>query len=49
MEVHEVNGGGVVGWRIHGVAECVEVWVVGCMVGWVVEELMEWVQILTHR
>ena len=43
------GGGRVVGWRVHGVGGCVMVWVVvGCMVGWLVGELMGWVHILTY-
>ena len=43
--VHGVGGGGMGGWRAHRVGGWV---VVGCMVGWVVGELMGWVHILTH-
>ena len=44
--VHGVSGGWWLGgWRVHGVGEWV---VMGCMVGWVVGELMGWVHILTH-
>ena len=39
-----VGGGGMGGWRVHGVDWCV----VGYVVGWVVGELMGWVYILTH-
>ena len=42
--VHGVGGGGVGSWRVYGVCGYVMVWVVG----WVVGELMEWVHILTH-
>ena len=38
-------GGGVGGWRVHGVGGCVVVWVV---VVWVVGGFMGWVHILTH-
>ena len=35
------KGGGVAGWRVHGVGGCV-------VVGWVVGGFMGWVYILTH-
>ena len=40
-----MGGGGVDGWRVHGVGWCV---VVGYMVGWMVGGFMGWVHILTH-
>ena len=44
-----VGGAGAGSWRVHGVGGCVVLWVmVGCMVGWVVRELMVWVHIPTH-